>query len=60
MNVSQYVLDRRANPELMDEKDHQRLAKAEAKRERRRVGREVHGLMGSKRRRNKEVERNEL
>jgi hypothetical protein len=39
MNVSQYVLDRRANPELMDEKDHQRLAQAEEKRLRKRLKR---------------------
>jgi hypothetical protein len=32
MNISQYVLDRRADPSLQDEKDLQRLTRASAKR----------------------------
>jgi hypothetical protein len=42
MTTSQYVLDRRANPELMDDRDHQRLARAASKRERRRLRNRSH------------------
>jgi len=35
MTTSQYVLDRRADPSLMDENDITRLLKAEEKRKRR-------------------------
>lgn len=40
--TSQYVLDRRAKPELMDETDHQRLAHANAKRIRRALRNQSH------------------
>lgn len=39
--TSQYVLDRRENPSLMDEKDLERLVKAEEKRKKKQEKRAV-------------------
>lgn len=55
-NTSQYVIDRRLNPELMDVTDHLRLARAEEKR-RRRARKQMYGHLDTGRGADREMER---